>query len=1312
MGRPTRKEIQDELAELRLRLEEAEETLNAIRRGEVDALVVSGPEGEKVFTLKGADHSYRILVETISEGAATLTRDGKILYANRRLADLLQTPLQRVIGSFIFEYVVLEDRPWFEALLLQVRREDNRGEVRLRAANGAEVPSLLSVSPMPPEDFSDKLSLVVTDLSEQKRQEEILAAGRLSRAILEQAEQAIVVCDPKGIITQASRAAHRLYRGNPLLHPFEEAFPLRLQVEGSAADLSSGEAFSLSAILQGEIYQGVEATCKRQDGQELYVLLNAGPLYDEHGAVLGCVVSLTDITERMQAQGMLRRQAELLDLAYDAILVHDLVGRITYWNQGAAELYGWTRGEAMGKVVHRLLATEFPQPVESIETLVLEHVRWEGELIHTTRDGRRLMVDSRWSLKRDEAGRPLAILEINHDVTARRQAEQALRKSERRLRKLVEANIIGITVSDEENIVEANDAFLQMIGYTREELRGGEINWLELTPGEHLPQDAQALYELRTTGTHTPFEKAYVRKDGSRVSVVVGGALLEGDPLTWVSFTLDISERKQLEAASRESEARFRAIFTNASIGIATTDLKGHLQHFNAPVIRGLGYKPAELQGRSFLDITHPEDLEKDTALFTELAAGQRDQYQLEKRYLRKDGQVLWGRLNMSLVRTPTGEPDFTVALLEDITARKKAQAALEESEARYRSLVELSPDAILVHARGRIIFVNQAGCKLFGAGSPKEILGLHVLDLVHPDSRQIVKQRVTRGYAGERVDLRELKILRLDGQLTEVETAATPVTYHGQPAVQVVTRDITERKQAEREIRRLASFPELNPLPILEVDEKGQVIYANPATWRMVEKLGLSEEPTAFLPPDLKDIFAAVREGGPRQYFFDLALKDSFYAVVVFFPHDLPTAHLYAVDITERKRAEMALRESEEQAWARLAEIESIYSSAPVGLCVFDSHFRYVRINDRLAEINGFPVEEHIGRTPREIVPDLADMAEDIFERILKTGQPVRDLEFSGTTEAQPEVMRTWIEQWMPLKDSQGHVVGVSVAAEDITQRKQAEEALKQAHDELEQQVAERTADLKQTVEHLQKEIVRRQRIEAALKGSERKLRHLAEQLLTAQENERRRLAAELHDELGHALLTLKLALRAVAKKLLPTQENLKQEIQDQLDYINEVIEEVRRLYHDLSPGNVEELGLTEALHTLIEDFAGLQGQLTWEADLPDLDGLFSLLVQTIIYRTVQEALTNIGKHADPKHVTVTAVKEGSHVRFAVQDDGRGFDVDQVLNGHGAGRGVGLAAMEERLHMVDGSFAIQSREQEGTRLSFTIPILPEGERP
>jgi signal transduction histidine kinase len=203
----------------------------------------------------------------------------------------------------------------------------------------------------------------------------------------------------------------------------------------------------------------------------------------------------------------------------------------------------------------------------------------------------------------------------------------------------------------------------------------------------------------------------------------------------------------------------------------------------------------------------------------------------------------------------------------------------------------------------------------------------------------------------------------------------------------------------------------------------------------------------------------------------------------------------------------------------------------------------------------------------------------------------------------------------------------------------------------------------------------------------------------------------AELHDELGHALLALKLHLSSIEKKMLPEQENLKKEIRSQLNYINEVIQEVRRLYHDLSPGDVEDVGLTKALRTLINDFAGHVPQITCQVDLVDLEGFFSLPVQTIIYRIFQGALTNSGKHAHPTLVSIAGKKEHNRVHFVVQDNDAGFDAAQKLESRSSGRGLGLVAMEERLNMIGGSYAIESREQERARLSFTIPTLPEREK-
>jgi PAS domain S-box-containing protein len=233
-------------------------------------------------------------------------------------------------------------------------------------------------------------------------------------------------------------------------------------------------------------------------------------------------------------------------------------------------------------------------------------------------------------------------------------------------------------------------------------------------------------------------------------------------------------------------------------------------------------------------------------------------------------------------------------------------------------------------------------------------------------------------------------------------------------------------------------------------------------------------------------------------------------------------------------------------------------------------------------------------------------------------------------------------------------------------------------------------------------RDITERKRTEAVLQESEKNLRHLASQLLKAQEDERKRLSREIHDELGHALLALKLQIESVEEQLLPKQGILKKEVQKILKSVGATIEEVRRLYLHLTPGDLEDLGLTTALHSLVDDFAGLQKRIKWTIKMDHLDGLFPLSTQTAIYRIVQEALTNIGKHAKPKHVVLEAKREEHGVSFTIKDDGIGFDRNQVVTEK---KTLGLLAMEERVKILGGAFKLWSQENRGTRISFTIPI-------
>ncbi|MCL4501238.1 MAG: PAS domain-containing protein [Deltaproteobacteria bacterium] len=229
-------------------------------------------------------------------------------------------------------------------------------------------------------------------------------------------------------------------------------------------------------------------------------------------------------------------------------------------------------------------------------------------------------------------------------------------------------------------------------------------------------------------------------------------------------------------------------------------------------------------------------------------------------------------------------------------------------------------------------------------------------------------------------------------------------------------------------------------------------------------------------------------------------------------------------------------------------------------------------------------------------------------------------------------------------------------------------------------------------------------QRAKMALLESEQRLRFLTSQLLTAQEQERKRISMELHDELGQSLTVMKLQVRAIESALRDDQPDLKQACLELRQYVDAVIENVRRLSRDLSPSILEDLGLLSALKYLLE---GLGKHLTVKPSLEveDLNSLFPADAQIIIYRIFQECLHNIAKHAGACQVAVKVQRDGQAVTFSLEDDGTGFEMDKVMNRSASERGLGLAALNERTRILGGSCTVSSRRGKGTKVVCTIPV-------
>ncbi len=299
---PETQDLQQRIRELEARLWEAEETLRALRDGEVDAVVVSGPGEDRVYTLKGADEAYRVMVEGMAEGALTLALDGLILFSNEQFARILQCPPERVVGSRIQDFVAPEDQELLRILLSGTN--GRKTELRLKKEGGALLPAYLSVDNLV-IGGAECLCLMVTDLTEQKRNQEIVAAEKLARSILEQAAEAILVIDPDGRVSRASRAAEGLAGAPVVLRKFDELFQIAL---------ASGVDYRLRDILaatESGAIRDVEATALTPDGRKTDLLLSAALLSGPQAGPLGCVVTLTDISERKRREERLQQAQKL-----------------------------------------------------------------------------------------------------------------------------------------------------------------------------------------------------------------------------------------------------------------------------------------------------------------------------------------------------------------------------------------------------------------------------------------------------------------------------------------------------------------------------------------------------------------------------------------------------------------------------------------------------------------------------------------------------------------------------------------------------------------------------------------------------------------------------------------------------------------------------------------------------------------------------------------------------------------------------------------------------------------------------------------
>jgi diguanylate cyclase (GGDEF)-like protein/PAS domain S-box-containing protein len=287
--------------------------------------------------------------------------------------------------------------------------------------------------------------------------------------------------------------------------------------------------------------------------------------------------------------------------------------------------------------------------------------------------------------------------------------------------------------------------------------------------------------------------------------------------------------------------------FNLSAIGMAIVSMEGTFIKVNSSFCKIIQYSPTELEQMNFQDITHPDDLERNLNNLNRMLNEETAYCEMEKRYIKKNGSNVWVLLNMSLVKDETKKPLYYISQIQDISEKKVLQEELKKSEERYRALVESSPNGIVVHQEGKIVYTNPKFKSFIKAPSEKSLIGQHIIHFVHPDFHEAVKERINTLEKNKSVGALEEKYIRFDGTIVDVEVIATPIEYMDKPAFQVIISDISNRKKMESELNksqdelkaseeRFRLLAEYSSDMITMHDIKRTYLYASPASKEILQ--------------------------------------------------------------------------------------------------------------------------------------------------------------------------------------------------------------------------------------------------------------------------------------------------------------------------------------------------------------------------------------------------------------------------------------------------------------------------------------------
>jgi PAS domain S-box-containing protein len=552
-----------------------------------------------------------------------------------------------------------------------------------------------------------------------------------------------------------------------------------------------------------------------KNGHLIWAQLNISAVHEGSGQVAYYICQTLDITERIKMEHELKENQERFRRAFDdaanGMALVSIDGCFIQVNHYLCQMLGYSQEELLGQSFQKFTHCDDlkigPQMMKKLVSGEINSARFEKRYIH--KNGMPIWLLLTASLIRDESGTPLYCVSQFHDMTSRKEMEEALRTSEESLRYSFDNAAIGMAlVSTNGQYLKVNPKFCEITGYSIQELTSKYF--MDITHPNDKKESMLLFSRMRRGETSScEIEKRHIHKNGHIVwiSLTASSVLAaDGQVLYFVAQMQDITERKRVEQALRDSEENFRRAFDDASTGMAIVSLDGYFLKVNPRLSQITGYSRAELLAKNFQSITFPDDWEIDFQYWNKMLSGELHTCEYEKRYVHKKGHIAWILLTGSTVCDEYGNLMYCVAQMQDITERKRVEQALRNSEERFRSAFDYaSIGKALVSPEGRWLKVNRMVCKITGY-SEEELLNMDFQSITHPDDLEIDLKFM--GYVLKReIETYQLekRYMHKDGHPVWIQLNVSPVCEADGSIAYLISQiqDITDRKIAEEQLRK-----------------------------------------------------------------------------------------------------------------------------------------------------------------------------------------------------------------------------------------------------------------------------------------------------------------------------------------------------------------------------------------------------------------------------------------------------------------------------------------------------------------------------